>query len=382
MSSNRTPFAAISGFLAIALIAVLALAFAGVFDRDDSGSTSSSGASGSLASPSAPLPANASVADIYAQVSKGVVQVEARGQSAGPLGGIEQGTGSGFFIDERGRIVTNQHVVEGANRVRVRFDPDEDSIPAKVVGTDPSTDIALLKVDPDDVKGGVKPLALGNSGKLRVGEPTIAIGSPFGLEGSLTTGVVSALERQVESPNGFAIEDVVQTDAAINPGNSGGPLLDARGRVIGINAQIASSGARANSGVGFAIPINTAKKIVPALDRDGEIKRPYLGVSTADVTDDLARRLDLPVKNGALVTSTIDGGPAERAGIRPADPRGQGGDILVAVNGEAVKDPGDVAERIEGLQPGDQTRVEVQRGDERKTITVTLGERPDRRASP
>jgi len=379
MSSKRTPFAAISGFLAVALIAVLALAFAGVFNRDDSGS---SGANGSLASPSAPLPANTSVADIYAQVSKGVVQVESRAKAAGPLGGVEEGTGSGFFIDDGGRIVTNQHVVEGANQVRVRLGPDKDPLSAKVLGSDPSTDIALLKVDPDKVKGGVKPLGLGDSGKLRVGEPTIAIGSPFGLEGSLTTGVVSALERQVESPNGFAIDDVVQTDAAINPGNSGGPLLDARGRVIGINAQIASNGARANSGVGFAIPINTAKKVVPALQRNGEIKRPYLGVSTTDVTDDLARRFGLPVKDGALVTSTVDGGPAERAGIRPAGPTGRGGDVLLAVNGKAIQNPGDVADRIEGLEPGDQTRIQVLRDDERKTVTVTLGERPDRPASP
>ncbi|MGI8594245.1 MAG: S1C family serine protease [Solirubrobacteraceae bacterium] len=380
--SSKMPFAAISGFLAIALIAVLALAFAGVFDRDDGGAKSTSGANGSLASPSAPLPANTSVADIYAQVSKGVVQVESRAKSPGPLGGVAEGTGSGFFIDEGGRIVTNQHVVEGANQVRVRLGPKQDPVPAKVLGSDPSTDIALLRVAPDDVRGGVKPLALGNSGQLRVGEPTIAIGSPFGLEGSLTTGVVSALKRQVESPNGFAIEDVVQTDAAINPGNSGGPLLDARGRVIGINAQIASSGARANSGVGFAIPINTVKKVVPALERDGMIKRPYLGVSTTDVTDDIARRFDLPVKNGALVTSTIDGGPAERAGIRPANPSGRGGDVLVAVNGKAIKNPGDVANRIEGLKPGDETRVEILRGDERKIVTVTLGERPDRPASP
>ncbi len=382
MSSKQMPFAAISGFLAIALIAVLALALAGVFDRDDPGSKSTSGANRSLAAPSAPIPANTSVADIYAQVSKGVVQVESRAESAGPLGGLAEGTGSGFFLDASGRIVTNQHVVEGASQVRVRLGPKQDPIPAKVLGSDPSTDIALLKVDPEDVRGGVKPLALGDSGKLRVGEPTIAIGSPFGLEGSLTTGVVSALRRQVESPNGFAIEDVVQTDAAINPGNSGGPLLDARGRVIGINAQIASDGARANTGVGFAIPINTAKKVVPALDRDGEIKRPYLGVSTTDVTDDLARRIDLPVKNGALVTSTVEGGPAERAGIRPAGPTGRDGDILVAVNGKAIENPGDVADRINDLKPGDETRVEVMRGDERKTVTVTLGERPDRRASP
>ncbi|CAN5551612.1 trypsin-like peptidase domain-containing protein [soil metagenome] len=382
MSSKRTPFAALSGFLAVALLAVIALAVVGVFDRDDSGSKGASGANGSLASPSAPLPADASVADIYAQVSKGVVQVESRANAAGPLGGVEEGTGSGFFIDERGRVVTNQHVVEGANQVRVRLGAGQEPIPAKVLGSDPSTDIALLKVDPGDVKGGVKPLALGNSGKLRVGEPTIAIGSPFGLEGSLTTGVVSALKRQVESPNGFAIDDVVQTDAAINPGNSGGPLLDARGRVIGINAQIASSGARANSGVGFAIPINTAKQVVPALERDGKIKRPYLGVSTADVTEDIARRFDLPVKDGAIVTSTVDGGPAERAGIRPAGPTGRDGDILLAVNGEAIKNPGDVADRIEELKPGDETRVEVLRDDKRKTVTVTLGERPDRPASP
>jgi S1-C subfamily serine protease len=374
--SKRIPFAAITGFLVVALIATLALGFAGAFDRNSSsnGNTSGSLPTAQLGSPSAPLPQGATVADLYQKVSPGVVQIGVRTSQGG-------GTGSGFVIDTDGRIVTNDHVVDGANQVEVRFGSDEsaDPVPAKVLGTDPSTDLALIKVDPSKVKGGVKPLALGNSDSLRVGESTIAIGSPFGLSGSLTTGVVSALERSVQSPNGFSIDKVIQTDAAINPGNSGGPLLDARGRVIGVNAQIATGGGgAANSGVGFAIPVNTVKDVIPKLEQNGSIKRAYLGVSTSDVTPSVAKALKLPVQDGALVRDVVTGGPAADAGLRAASgTTGLGGDVIVGVNGTAVKTPEDIATAIQDAKPGDKATLDVLRGGNKKSVTVTLGERPN-----
>jgi S1-C subfamily serine protease len=376
MSNRHSPFAALSGFLAVALVAVLVLGFAGVFDRNDGSTSATTTSSSSTGAPVAPLARNASVADIYQRVSKGVVQVDVR-SGGSPLSGGGGGTGSGFVVDSAGHIVTNEHVVDGAQQVQVRFDPDQDPIPATVEGSDPSTDLAVIKVDPGKVKGGISPLTLGDSSSLRVGEPTIAIGSPFGLEGSLTTGVVSALDRQVQSPNGFSIDGVVQTDAAINPGNSGGPLLDARGRVIGINAQIASSGARSNSGVGFAIPINTAKKVIPSLQRGEAIKRAYLGVSTTNVTSDLSKRLSLGTTSGALIADVVAGGPAADAGLRPAAANGRGGDVIVGVNGRKVAQADDLSTALSSLKPGDEARLDLIRAGAKRTVTVKLGERPN-----
>ena len=221
--------------------------------------------------------------DIYEKEGAGVVFIEASGVAAeqSPLFGVppQEGTatGSGFVVDDRGFILTNAHVVDGADEVSVRFEEGEGSVDAELKGIDPSTDLALLKVDPDDAE--LQPLPLGSSGDVRVGDPVVAIGNPFGFTRTVTTGIVSALQRQIEAPNGFAIPDVIQTDASINPGNSGGPLLDANGRVIGINSQIATGGTGSGSvGIGFAIPINTAKRLLPQLREGGEIERAYLGV--------------------------------------------------------------------------------------------------------
>jgi S1-C subfamily serine protease len=317
----------------------------------------------------------ASVTEIYERVGKGVVFVEA----TRPDG---RASGSGFLIDDEGRILTNQHVVEDATRVRVRFGEEGQRVNAKLLGADPNTDVALLQVDPDDLRD-AKPLELGQSSKVKVGESTIAIGSPFGLEGSVSTGIVSALDREIESPNGFAIDEVIQTDAAINPGNSGGPLLDAAGRVIGINSQIATDGARANSGVGFAVPIDTARDVAEKLEQDGEIKRAYLGVSTAPVDRALAQALDLPEQNGALVQEVVDGGPADDAGLRAGSRRTAegviaGGDLIVQVGDVKIDEPDDIVNAIEDLKPGDDVEITFLRGDDRRTVTVELGERPAR----
>ena len=332
------------------------------------------------------------VQDIYEKEGAGVVYIEAQGVQAeeSPLFGVPPSegtaTGSGFVIDDNGFILTNAHVVAGADQVRVRFDEESDSVEAEVKGVDPDTDLAVLKVNPDDAD--LRPLPLGNSGDLRVGDPVVAIGNPFGFQRTVTTGIVSALQRQIQAPSGFSISDVIQTDAAINPGNSGGPLLDGNGRVIGINSQIATGGAGSGSvGIGFAVPVNTAKKLLPDLREGGEIERAYLGIEMADVTETLADDLNLPVQDGALITNVVDGGPADDAGLKEGDtPLGEGfnagGDVIVEVDGKEVKDSDDVGAAISDNRPGDEVEVVFYRGDEKKTVTVELGKRPQQLEQP
>ena len=322
------------------------------------------------------------VSDIYREEGQGVVFIEARGvqrSSDSPFGDGSEGTatGSGFVVDTQGTIVTNAHVVEGANSVSVRFDEKGDRIDAKVLGRDPSTDLAVLKIDPAEVDG-LQPLPLGDSNDVKVGDPTIAIGNPFGLARTVTTGIVSALQRQIEAPNDFQIDDVIQTDASINPGNSGGPLLDAGGRVIGINSQIATgSGGSGSVGIGFAVPVDTAKEVLPSLREGERIERGYLGVEMAPVTESIADELNLPVDRGALVQDVVPDGPADKAGLTGGGkPTSEGiragGDLIVKVDGKDVNDPDDVAAAIEGNRPGDKVQIEYYRGDERKTATVEL----------
>jgi len=366
---------ALLGALVVAVL-VAALALGGAFDDDDEPSsatiatTEEAEPSAPAQSPPAQVAQNATdVSDLYERVRDGVVFVQvlsAQGQPQlgapgdglpeGP-GGEEQpsGSGSGFVINDEGQILTNEHVVSDATRVRVRIGEDEEFRDARVLGTDPGSDLALLQVEdaPDDLR----PLELGSSEDLQVGDPAIAIGSPFGLEGSLTTGVISALGRSIRAPNTFTITGAIQTDAAINPGNSGGPLLDVQGRVTGINAQIATQSG-SNSGVGFAIPIDTAKQVIPALERGEQPQRPYLGVSTGDSTE-----------GGALVAEVVQGGPAQRAGIRQ-------GDRIVSVGGEAVNASEDVAQAIADDRPGEVVEVVVERGERRETLRVRLGTQP------
>jgi len=374
MSSNvgSKLFPALIGALA-ACVVFAALAVAGAFDTSEDTSPASSGRDPVRTQPAATPSGGLDVAGLYESTRSGVVFVEARGQ--GPGGS----SGSGFLVDDQGSIVTNQHVVDNAEEVDVRFGEGGDPVDARVTGSDASTDLALLKIDPSDVDG--EPLRLGSSDQVRVGEPVIAIGSPFGLRGTVTSGIVSGLGREIRSPNGFTIDDVVQTDAAINPGNSGGPLIDERGRVIGVNAQIASSN-RSNSGVGFAIPIDTAKEVIPELRRSGEVKRAYLGVSTAEVDSEIARELDLAADRGALVQSVVRGGPADDAGLRGGNRQTQqglaaGGDLIVKVGDRDIADPSALADTIARLKPGEEVRIEYFRGDERRSAQVKLSERPD-----
>ena len=341
----------VMGALSVAIVAGV-LAAGGVFDRTDAAAQPGSATATPQASSTSSAAAPTDVSDIYARVSPGVVYIAATTAQG-------QGSGSGWVYGSDGTIVTNDHVVEGARSVSVRFTENGDPIDAKVLGTDPSTDVALLKVDPTQVEGGVKPLQLADSKAIEPGQPAIAIGSPFGLQGTVTSGIVSALGREIQAPNGFTIPGVIQTDAAINPGNSGGPLLDEQGRVIGINSQIATNGANANSGVGFAVPIDTVKSVVPQLKSEGSIARAWLGVSSADAAP----------HDGAQV-GEVTGAPAQRAGLRT-------GDVIVSFDGRTIATASDLGQAVLTRKPGDTVKVVVQRNGSRETIEVTLGTRPN-----
>jgi len=297
-------------------------------------------------------------------------------------GGIA--TGSGFLIDDEGHIVTNNHVVEGASKVEVRLGSSDTEHEAEVVGTDPATDVALLKIDvPADQQ---HPLELGNSAQVQVGDSVVAIGNPFGLDRTVTAGIVSALQRQIQAPNGFSISHVIQTDAAINPGNSGGPLIDAEGKVIGINSQIQTGGgSEGNVGIGFAVPINTAREVVEQLEEHGEVKHAYIGISGGSITPALAKALKLPVDKGILVNEVVKDSPADKAGIEGGDTNATiegakvtlGGDIITEVDGKPVESMEEVIDAVNGAEPGDEMDLTLLRGDnETKRVTVTLGVRP------
>jgi putative serine protease PepD len=344
---------------------------------------------GSDASPSAVRPAAQttrtalSVNGIYRRVSSGVVEVTTTtGSSSSPYpfggGGSQQAQGSGFVYDATGHIVTNEHVVAGADSIRVRF-PNGASYKATLVGSDASTDLAVLQVDAPQKL--LHPLALADSDDLQVGDGVVAIGSPFGLENTVTSGIVSALHRDIAAPNDFTIDDAIQTDAAINHGNSGGPLLDLLGRVIGVTAQIKSSSG-GNEGVGFAIPSNTVRSIASRLISSGAIEHAYLGVAVETIPSDAADVLDLP--QGVEVTEVRTGTPAARAGLEGArasrtvngETYPTGGDLITKVDGHRVTSADRLRELIDAKQPGDEITITYVRSGDEKTVHVTLTKRP------
>jgi S1-C subfamily serine protease len=331
---------------------------------------------------------------IYERDAPGVALVTStivkQTESPFSLGGeSEQGTatGSGFVINSDGTILTNYHVVENAVKVEVSFEHGK-TVEAKVIGKDPSDDLAVLRIPTEGMTMHV--LTLGDSSKVQVGDPVLAIGNPFGYDRTLTTGVISALQRQITSPNGFSIDNVLQTDAPINPGNSGGPLLNEEGEVIGINSQIETGGSGdGNIGIGFSIPIDTAKSLLPELEKGGTVSGAYLGVSTISVDGSLSA-LNLPVKSGALVESVEANTPAAKAGLRGGNLEAQiaggkvavGGDIIVGVDGKAVNSAEELSSVIGSKKAGDTISVEVMRATgsgsyEKKTIKVTLTTRPN-----
>src|SRR5262245_19748168 len=331
-----------------------------------------------------------SVNQIYKKDAPGVafIQAETAPRPTSPFnpfggGGGGTATGSGFVIDTEGHILTNAHVVDGADKIQVTLgDQDSQPLDAQVVGKDTSSDVAVLKVDaPADQ---LHPVQLGDSSDVQVGDPVVAIGNPFGLDRTATSGIVSALQREISAPNGFTIRNVIQTDAPINPGNSGGPLLNSEGQVIGITSQIESPNGGGNVGIGFAVPINTVRDVARQLIDNGQVQHAFLGISGTDLTPQLVDVLNLSVKQGALVQSVVPGSPAADAGIKAGSADvtidGQqlraGGDVITAVDGNPVKTMDDVVSAVDAKQPGDKVEVTLNHNGSERTVSVTLANRP------
>jgi S1-C subfamily serine protease len=389
----RTPFA--SALLGGAIVAAFgAIAIASGWIQSEGSSTTT------VAAPlTAPVSSKSSEGDtnvvnqIYKNDGDGVAFIESEipateSQSLSPFGEPESegggtATGSGFVIDTEGHLLTNNHVVEGANRIQVKLGSSDTTYQAKVVGADPATDLALLKVEaPADQ---LHPLTLGHSSEMEVGDPVVAIGNPFGLDHTVTSGIVSALQRQIEAPDGFSITHVIQTDAAINPGNSGGPLINADGEVIGINSQIATGGGgNGNVGIGFAIPIDTVRAEIHQLETSGEVDHAFIGISGGTITPDLAKAINLPVKEGVIVQTVVKGGPADKAGVEGGNTSATidgaevslGGDIITEVNGKKVAGMDELVEIVNEAKPGESLELTILRDGSTKTATVTLGDRP------
>ncbi|HUK94540.1 MAG TPA: trypsin-like peptidase domain-containing protein [Gaiellaceae bacterium] len=336
-----------------------------------------------------------SINQIYRRAASGVVQVTATqvvtAPSIDPFFGFpvpakerQQALGSGFVIDKAGHIVTNYHVIEGSRSVKVSFSNNE-SMKASVVGSDPSTDIAVLKVVAHS--RALTPLPLGNSDTVHVGDSVVAIGNPFGLERTVTAGIVSALQRVIQAPNEYSIDHVIQTDAALNKGNSGGPLLDARGTVIGVNSQI-QSGTGSNVGVGFAVPIDTVKTVAAQIIKSGHAEHAFLGIRVQPVTPSVARLFRLRASQGLLVASVQPGSAAAKAGLRPGAQQvtvsGEtyplGGDLIVTADGIPLSSLDRLRDVIADKQPGDKVAFEIWRGDQHMTLHVKLGRQPSSRS--
>jgi S1-C subfamily serine protease len=365
-------------------------------DRGSDAAPAASAAAPAAASPSVPAAQTTgaiSLREIYAERSPGVVEVRATGDGAsgdGP-GGLPDGQrsaaqGSGVVIDEEGRILTNAHVIDGQDSVTVAF-ADGRTARARVLGKDDSTDLALLDVDLP--ASALEPVPLGSSAALQVGDWVLAIGAPFGYDLSASVGIVSGLDRQIQSPNGFTISGAIQTDAAINHGSSGGALLDDRGRLIGITAQIADSGVDGNVGVGFAIPIDTATRVVDQLEKGGKVAHAWLGISGADAAE-LAAQTGSGPDRGAVVTGIVSGSPAAKAGLKAGSSGGAGagltcvgGDVITAVDGRRVDDMADLQEAVSAASPGTTLTLTVTDADgDSRQVKVTLAAQPTSAPEP
>jgi S1-C subfamily serine protease len=334
------------------------------------------------------------VNEIYRRAAPGVVQVTATQVVASPrvdpFFGFPfpsqqqaEALGSGFVIDKAGHIVTNYHVVEGARSVDVSFSNNE-SMKAKIVGTDPSTDVAVLQVDAHS--RALTPLSLGNSDLVHVGDSVVAIGNPFGYDRTVTAGIVSALQRVIQAPNSYSIDHVIQTDAALNKGNSGGPLLNANGNVIGVNSQISTgnSGSSGNVGVGFAVPINTVTTVAAQIIKSGHVEHAFLGIAAQPVTESAAKLFRLPVSHGLLVARVQPGSGAAKAGLRAGTQNATlagetyplGGDLLATIDEAPLYSVDQLRDVIGSKKPGDNVKLRVYRGDQQRTVTVKLGRQP------
>jgi S1-C subfamily serine protease len=387
----RSPFGAGAlGGLVVLAFAILVVA-TGLVDVGDGGDSTTTVAQSPLAADAQPASGSAdTVGQVYQRDGQGVAYIEAQEkstQSISPFGPMQRGggtaTGSGILMDDQGHVLTNAHVVDNASSVTVKFG-DGEALDAKVLGVDDSTDVAVLAVDPSQVDA--QPLQLGDSDQVKVGDPAVAIGNPYGLDRTVTSGIISALQRQINAPNGFTISDVIQTDAAINPGNSGGPLIDGQGRVIGINSQIATgSGSSGSVGIGFAVPINTAKDVASQIIDGGSVEHAYLGIEGADLTPEIADALNLPVDQGALVQKVTPNGPADDAGLQGGGDATvsvggakvrAGGDVITAVDGKAISGMDDLISAVNEKDPGDTVTLDVLRDGSKTQVDVKLGDRP------
>lgn len=373
--SSVSSFAALVAASCLGGSAALGAAWAiGAFDETTAATVVAEPAP--ISTSSTPSTSALSPGEIYRRDGRGVVQITTAGASGG-------GLGSGFVIDHEGHIVTNFHVIDSAETIRVSLEKGR-TVDATLVGSDPSSDIALLEVDVDAAS--LHPLSLGDSARTAVGDPVVAIGNPFGLERTVTAGIVSALQRAVQAPNGFSIDQVIQTDAPINPGNSGGPLIDAHGEVIGVNSQIETGGStNGNIGIGFAVPSNTVKSIVAKLLSDGKVEHAYVGITIQELDPSLASALGLDTDQGLLVQQVKPDSPAAEAGLRggagepvAVDGAGvaKGGDILVAIDGKKIASMDDLRSTLDEHKPGDKVSFEIVRGEKTITVTVTLGQQP------
>ncbi len=330
------------------------------------------------------MPDEEALIAIYKAVSSGVVHISSTVLSQDFFFRVvpERGTGSGFMVDDKGLILTNNHMVENAESLEVTL-ADKSKVAAKLVGRDPENDIAVIRINVPKEK--LTPLRLGDSSQLQVGQMAIAIGNPFGLDRTITRGVVSAVGRSFKSDSGRSIRNVIQTDAAINPGNSGGPLLNSRGEVIGINTAIFTPSG-GSVGIGFAVPVNTAKKILPQLIARGRASHPWLGINGMDINPTVAKALSLPAGEGVMIAQVIPNGPAARAGLRGSQRRVRvgnymvnvGGDIIQTMDGEKISTIDDLTAFLdERKKVGDEVRVDVLRDGKPHTVTVRLGELPE-----
>jgi S1-C subfamily serine protease len=374
------PFgSALLGGAIVAVFGLLAIA-TGLVSTGGGSTTTREVVSASGTTPAAAVTSNEggnTINQIYKADANGVAFIESKVAE-----GVD--SGSGIVLDDEGHILTNNHVVEGGNEITVSLEAEGTAYPATVVGTEPNSDLALLKIEAPASK--LHPLKLGDSDEMEVGDPVVAIGNPFDLQRTVTSGIVSALQREIQAPNGVTIDNVIQTDAAINPGNSGGPLINSANEVIGINSQIETGGEgdEGNVGIGFSIPINTAKEEIAQLESGTSDEHGYLGVSAATITPELAQAFNLPVEEGVLVQTVEGGGPAAEAGIKGASTAatvegqefGLGGDIITAVNGETIASTEDLIEKIEDGKPGETVELSVIQEEKTATVSVKLAERP------
>ncbi len=293
---------------------------------------------------------------IYAAASPAVVSIR-----------TGSGSGTGFLVSDDRTVATNAHVVDGAKTVTVRFGPEGRDITAEVTGADPSSDLAVVRLPEGAAPSGAEPLKLADSDRVRIGDEVVAIGNPFGLDRTLTEGIISGLARAIQAPNNYEIDDALQTDAAINPGNSGGPLLDDAGRVIGVNSQIETGGGSSgNVGIGFAVSSNTVRQVIPALAKGKTIDRAWLGISSQPASGG----------TGAALTEVVSGGPAEQGGLAA-------GDVVLAIDGKEIREFSDISRAVNNHQPGDEIDVKVRRGGGQvESQNVTLGTRPTAPISP